>query len=298
MKEETKFPALPTGYREMTDYIEKVFTDRPHFSFSYLGSTVLGKGMPLLSLGDPDADEAYLYVGAHHGMEHVTSSVLLAFADDFLSKAETEGAPPYLVYAVPMLNCDGVDIEIRGVPEDCPLRERLVRMNGSEDFSKWQANARGVDLNHNYDAGFYDYKKIERSLGIAGGAPTKYSGEYPESEPEVGALCNFIRFNDNIRGCLTLHTQGEEIYFGDPSRVRNAEDAAAKIAAATEYRVCRPEGTALYGGMTDFVTSSLGIPCFTIECGKGENPLPSPDVYGIYARLRRLLFTFPSMIGA
>ena len=31
----------------------------------------------------------------------------------------------------------------------------------SDDFSHWQANARGVDLNHNYDSGFYEYKKIE-----------------------------------------------------------------------------------------------------------------------------------------
>ena len=298
MKKEYVYPALPTGYREMTDYIESELSGMAHLAFTYLGSTLLGKGIPLLSLGDADAKEAYLYVGAHHGMEHITSSVLLTFAKDFLEETKADGAPSYLIYVVPMLNCDGVDIEINGAPEGCPLRERLLRMNGSEGFSKWQANARGVDLNHNYDAGFRRYKEIEGGLGITGGAPTKYSGEYPESEPEVGALCNFIRFNANIKGCLTLHTQGEEIYFGDSSRVPGAEEIAARLGELTGYKVCRPEGTALYGGMTDWVTSSLGLPCFTVECGRGENPLPSSGLPAIYSRLRSLLFTFPEAVGA
>lgn len=298
MKKEFVYPAIPTGYREMMNYIEKELSGEPHLAFSYLGSTLFGKGIPLLALGDTEAKEAYLYVGAHHGMEHITSSLLLTFAKDYLEEAKTGGAPPHLIYVVPMLNCDGVDVEINGVPSDCPLRERLIRMNGSEDFSKWQANGRGVDLNHNYDAGFYEYKETERSLGITGGAPTKYSGESPESEPEVGALCNFIRFNGNIKGCLTLHTQGEEIYFGDSSRVPGAEAIAARLGELTGYKVCRPEGSALYGGMTDWATSSLGIPSFTVECGRGENPLPSSDLAAIYSRLRPLLFTFPEALGA
>ena len=297
MEKEYAYPTLPTGYREMTEYIEKELAGSPHLSFTYLGSTVLGKGIPLLALGDTEAKTAYLYVGAHHGMEHITSSLLLTFAKDFNETAKTDGAPPHLIYVVPMLNCDGADIEIRGVPDGCILRERLLRMNGSEDFTKWQANARGVDLNHNYDAGFYEYKRIERELGISNGSRTKYSGEYPESEPEVGAICNFIRFYNNIKGCLTLHTQGEEIYFGDSLRVPDAEQIAGKIGEATGYKVCRPEGTALYGGMTDWVTSSLGIPSFTVECGKGENPLPASCFPHLYSRLRRLFFTFPSMIG-
>ena len=46
---------------------------------------------------------------------------------------------------------------------------------GSEDFTRWQANVRGVDLNHNYDAGFDAYKQLEPSLGITGGGPTRQS---------------------------------------------------------------------------------------------------------------------------
>ena len=63
--------------------------------------------------------------------------------------------------------------------------ERRRRAVPDGDFTHWQANARGVDLNHNYDAGFLEYKQIEAEQGILGGGPTRYSGECPESEPEV-----------------------------------------------------------------------------------------------------------------
>ena len=59
---------------------------------------------------------------------------------------------------VPMLNPDGVSLSLHGLTQDIPaeLRRNLIRANGgSEEFrGRWQANARGVDLNHNYDAAF------------------------------------------------------------------------------------------------------------------------------------------------
>ena len=82
MKKEFVYPALPTGYREMMNYIERELSGEEHLSFSYLGSTLFGKGIPLLALGDTESKEAYLYVGAHHGMEHITSSLLLTIAKD------------------------------------------------------------------------------------------------------------------------------------------------------------------------------------------------------------------------
>ena len=37
------------------------------------------------------------------------------------------------------------------------------------------------------------------------------------------------------------------------------------------------------------------IPAFTLECGKGKNPLPLEQGFSIYTRLRRALFLFPTM---
>mgnify|MGYP001540708298 CR=1 FL=1 len=66
-----------------------------------------------------------------------------------------------------MLNPDGVDLHIGGMWEHFPLRERVLIMNGgSSDFESWQSNARGVDLNHNYNALFKEYKTLERERHI------------------------------------------------------------------------------------------------------------------------------------
>ena len=202
------------------------------------------------------------------------------------------------VCIVPMLNPDGVEYQIHGVSEDHVLYDRLISMNGgSGDFRHWQANARGVDLNHNYQSGFAEYKRIEAERGIFGGAPTRYSGECPESEPETGALCNYIRYRDDLRAVLTLHAQGEEIYYTSRGEsLPESERMARGLARACGYRLAEPDGAASYGGLTDWCIREMRLPSFTVECGKGSNPLPLTDFFSIYVRLRKMLFSAPFLI--
>jgi len=299
--------SVPTDHAALLEFCEYLLDKHEgSLSLSYLGRSLRGRAIPMLTLGNEDAVDGYFYVGAHHAMEWLTSTVLLKFVDDLLCSSEAGGEEygiipsktlsEKFICVVPMLNPDGVELEIHGASEDDPLRGRLIKMNGKDDFTHWQANGRGVDLNHNYDAGFYEYKRLESSLGVEGGARSKYSGLYPESEPEVGALCNYLRFNRNVKGCLTLHTQGEEIYCGSAaSSLSASRPVAEKVASATGYRLGKPSGSALFGGMSDWVTSVLEIPSFTVECGSGENPLPTSDIPSIYRTLRELLFTFPEM---
>ena len=282
----------------------RTLSDRyPFLQFSYLTESVMGKGIPLLRLGE--GEKEIYYIGTHHGAERITAALLIRFLFEFCALVKN-GYPvlgmnvAYILksrslFFVPMLNCDGADIAANGAPKDSLLYSRLVQMNGSEDFTHWQANARGVDLNHNYDAGFAAYKQIERDLGIKGGAPTRYSGEFPESEPETGAICNYLRFN-RPTAVLTLHTQGREIYYTSGGKCPSTSKAAAlRLAKCTGYRMREPEGAAAYGGLTDFCIQKLGIPAFTFECGKGKNPLPQSDLPLLYAEIREALFTFPSM---
>ena len=202
------------------------------------------------------------------------------------------------IYLVPMLNPDGVEYALHGVSESNPMRERVLAMNGGrEDFRHWQANARGVDLNHNYNAGFAEYKRLEGELGILGGAPTRYSGECPESEPEVGYLCNFLRFSGDFDLALSLHTQGEEIYHTSLGEAPPLSERLGNyLAALCEYRLAKPEGPAAFGGFTDWFLREFGKPSFTVECGKGENPLPFSDFPMTYLRIRKMLFMAPMLV--
>lgn len=272
-------------------------------NFTYLTESVMGRGIPLLSLGS--GEKQIFYVGAHHGAERITSAVLVRFLYEFCSYAK-KGIPiegmnlEYImktrtVYVLPMLNPDGVEISVGNISPDSLWYSRLLNMNGSSDFSLWQANANGVDLNHNYDAGFAEYKEIERSLGINAGCATRFSGEAPESEPESGALSAFLRFN-NPTALITLHTQGREIYYTSGGICPKRSAAAAKyMSGISGYKTAVAKGAAAYGGLTDYCIQKLGIPAFTVECGKGKNPLPPSDLHGIYSDVRKMLYAFPTM---
>ena len=297
---------IPFDHTEMMRVLNELTAEYSFLNLAYLGTSILGRPIPIVTVGSGRRE--ILYVGAHHGMEWITSALLCQFLHDLgetITKNRTvRRVSPSVclelckIVIVPMLNPDGVSYQIHGIDADNPLYERLIRINPQgEDFSKWQANARGVDLNHNYNAGFWEYKGLEAENGIREGAPTRYSGEFPESEPEVAALCNWIRYHQELRGILTLHSQGEEIYYRSGGRCAPHTPAIARrVAQLSGYRLSEAEGLASYGGLTDWCAIEERIPCFTLECGKGTNPLPPEDAPAIYRDLRNLFFTFPTFV--
>jgi g-D-glutamyl-meso-diaminopimelate peptidase len=295
----------------MMAILDEFVTRYPGISVTVLGQSIMGRAIPMVHLGASESTSKprrVLYLGAHHGMEWITASVLLRFINEYCELLRSDGMAEGIrvkrleesreIDVVPMLNPDGVEYAIHGVSADNPLRDRLLRMNGgSVDFSHWQANARGVDLNHNYNAGFEEYKRLEAENGILGGAPTRYSGEGAESEPETRALCDFIRYHHDLLGVMTLHTQGEEIFFCNsertPMRIKRIAD---RLSSLCGYRLADTEGLNSFGGLTDWCVQERKLPAFTVECGKGENPLPFSDFRKIYTTIRRMLHTFPLLL--
>lgn len=246
----------------------------PIIKMTDIGHSVMGRNIPALKLGKGNIK--LLYVGTHHGLESITSALLVKFAGELCRQLESNImiygiSPRYIyetrsVYMIPMLNPDGVELGT-------------------------QANANGVDLNHNYNAGFEEYKKIEKKLGIEGPAPTRYSGKYPESEPETRSICSFIRSHLPFRQLFTLHTQGGEIYSGyNGYEPKNSLRTARALARYSGYRHTVPEGTASYGGLKDWYVKEFDLPAYTIECGRGKNPLPINQLCCIYTTLRKMLF--------
>ena len=233
-----------------------------------IGESYLGKNINLIRIGN--GSRKVVYIGSHHAMEWLTSLLLMRFVEDFC-KSRIFGEklygydPEYIlstrtIYIVPMLNPDGVELAINGLGDYNPIRSRLIQMNGgSEDFSNWQANARGVDLNHNYDADFNLLKSLEEKAGITEPCSTRYGGEYPESEPEVSALTSFIRSDSDISLLAALHTQGEVVYWRYKDIVPPKSKMYANlIAKATGYKLEDPdEEIASYGGLNDICSQQL-----------------------------------------
>ncbi len=290
-------------YSQMMSALLELTREHDCLKLSYIGNSILYRPIPLITIGDVSAKKSVLYVSTHHATENICTLSLIRFLEEFAKsyKRKEKSCGISLdfmlkarkIYVIPMLNPDGVEYRLHGIDEQNPLYDRIMKCSGG-DFSSWNANARGVDLNHNYDAGFYEYKMLEKELEITQGA-TKYSGESPESEPESSALASFIRYNsDELCGVLTLHSQGEEIYYKSRGECpKKSEFLVRLISKMTGYKPSDTSGSASYGGLTDWLIGGLGIPSFTLECGRGTNPLPISQAGSIYLRLRELLFTFP-----
>ncbi|MBU3194275.1 M14 family metallopeptidase [Clostridium algidicarnis] len=264
----------------------------PFIERGILGKSVLEKNLYYIKLGN--GPNEVFYNAAHHSLEWITSTLLMKFIEDF-SKAYSEDGiingyrikdifNKSTIYIVPMVNPDGVDLVIDGLKRDNPYYSRLIQWNkGSSDFSKdWQANIRGVDLNHNYDASWALSKQAEVVYGIYGPGPTRYSGPYPESEPETKSLADFTRAH-NFRLVIAYHTQGEVIYWKYLNIIPNDSRKIAEIfSKASGYILSETTGIVSYAGYKDWFIERFVRPGYTIEVGKGKNPLPISQFDKIY----------------
>ena len=291
-------------YGLMMRYID-VFMRRYDFlGVTSIGCTVMGKSIPMITLGK--GKSAVLYVGAHRACEWLTSIVLLRFINEYCELYKNQNriynnTLDYLysektLYIVPMLNADGVDYRINGVNDKNILYDRLLRMNEpcGRDFSAWEANGRGVELSLNYNFDFGKNKKNEGERGIFSGAPSGYSGTSPESEPEVGALCNFLRFNASVEGVISLGIGKNTVAYSLADEAKKHIGAASCLSRMSGYSL---EGeSAGAGGFCEWCMSELSVPVFEIKCGGTPKAFSSDMPFEIYADLREPLFRFPFVI--
>ncbi len=247
----------------------------------------------IFALGFGSLRFSRLFVGATHGSEWLTASALLRFAEEIGERAEKdEGFANSLdkngIIIVPCLNPDGCEIAILGEKGAYP-REEFIKRISQGDYKHYNANLNGVDLNHNFNAGFFKLKKLEEANGIFSPAKTRYGGLYPQSEPETHALCTLCNLFDP-KVALTLHSQGEEIFYEYENYTPpQSKKIAEKLAQVSGYKLSHQTGLASHGGFKDWFIKEKRRPAFTIEMGKGENPLPVNDFEKIYQKLNPIL---------
>lgn len=294
---------LDYTYEIMVRDIQGLQNRYPFIEVGIAGKSVLGKNLYTLKLGSGPAE--VFYNGAHHALEWITSPLLMKFTENF-AKAYMEGHKlrgydlkdiwkQNTIYVMPMVNPDGVDLVINGLQRDNPFYEQLIAWNkGRMNFgSVWEANIRGVDLNHNYDAGWELSKQAEPAYGVYGPGPTRFSGPYPESEPETKTVVQFTK-NHNFRLVIAYHSQGEVIYWTYQDKTPSeAERIARLFSQVSGYAMAEPTGITSFAGYKDWFIDKFRKPGFTIEVGSGENPLPISQFPKIYQDNEELLLAPP-----
>ena len=253
-----------------------------------IGRSVAGQELICLTAaGGTGAAGKLMMNGSHHANEWITTPLLLKFMEQYAKALAFGGSvggadaaalqKSCTLFAVPMVNPDGVDLVTGAISSG-------VWYDGAKGIAAsfpripfpagWKANIMGTDLNLNYPAGWEQARQIKYAQGFDRPAPRDYVGPAPLSAPESAALAAFSQ-REQFDRTLSFHTQGEVIYW----RYRNiepagAEELARKMSAVSGYAVADVPFESGFAGYKDWFVQTFCKPGYTIEAGRGENPLP------------------------
>jgi g-D-glutamyl-meso-diaminopimelate peptidase len=263
-----------------------------------IGTSVMGNPINAIVLGSPDAGARILVQAEIHAREYISSLLALRQAETLLKAASLNASYNKInissllqnveIWIVPMSNPDGARLVTEGlgaVPASMPeLKASLRAMNnGSGDFTRWKANANGVDLNRNFDAGWRLDSKYPKP------GRENYGGTQPFSEPESIALRDLTVTKD-FALTLSYHSSGQMIYWYDPNGENDLNlYMAGEIKALSGYRVLSVSSQGFDGGFRDWYVNQYHRPGMTVEVGSGYCPLPLSSFAGIWQRDRFIM---------
>ena len=288
---DTSRPITATGCDRI---IKQIVATYPFCRTELLAATAFARPISTLVIGQ--GPRKVLYTAAHHANEWITALVLLKFAEDLAAAVVAKGqlfgvdAAELLeaatIYMVPMVDPDGVDLVVGAIREDTlqyDLARRIARNYPEIPFpAGWKANLLGVDLNLQYPAGWLQAREIKFSQGFTRPAPRDYVGRAPLDQFETKALSGYTQAIDPAL-ILAYHTQGGEIYWQfDGIEIPGARELGQRFAEVSGYTLTDAPYESGFAGFKDWFIKRFRKPGYTIEAGRGENPLPLSQFDEIY----------------
>ena len=233
-------------YKKISRFYERATVEK-----RVIGKSLLGRNIYAVKVGDGFPVGIAVY--AIHGREWLTSRLALEhFRQGVVGS----------VWLVPLANPDGALLSQKGIGSALGKYGGFLSAYSGGELRLWKSNARGVDLNVNFDAEWGKGVKNVRRRGAE-----NYIGEAPFSEPETRALRDFT-LDVSPSYTVSFHTKGEEIYwyFGQSSHTCLRDFTLAQaVSASTGYPLRQTLGSV--GGYKDWCISALQIPALTVECG-------------------------------
>ncbi|WP_437542816.1 M14 family metallopeptidase [Sorangium sp. So ce367] len=214
---------------------------------------------PSTGAGSRERVRTTVILSGIHPLEWIGIEAHLAL----LERLATQDLGGRSILAVPIVNPDGllrVEMNLRAG------RHRYVR-----------GNARGVDLNRNFDAGWYERGLIQRFIGLLFSP-----GSRPASEPEVEAIAHALS-SRRIDRALSLHSTGGAVLYPPAHSLWPVADAAEhhafalRVARAADRRPYRAMsyvrfawGVRKAGLEIDWLHDRHGALSLLVECSRGK----------------------------
>lgn len=288
---DTVVPTDTYTYEQMLADLESIAGAYPELvTLGSIGTSELGRDLPVVILGDVNAEHQVLIHGSIHAREHACTWLLMALVDYWTGN----GIGDYgdvCFHIIPMVNPDGVTIVQTGeLPQelqsvyDRDVAQGYTSLSLTEYAAQWKANGKGVDLNRNFDAGW----ELFADRGSA--SSERYKGEAPFSASEAKALRDYtLKYDFDVT--VSYHAMGSMIYYeyGSRTDVNAASlDLSRTIGNVNGYPSLGSDGLDA-AGYKDWAIDSLGIPSLTIEIGSESAPLKLRELDAVFARNLQVL---------
>lgn len=292
-------------YKEMVSDIkalEKKYGDI--IKSESLGKSWDNRTIYQITLGNPKAKKTVFVQAAIHAREYMVSQLVMKqiefycanyYTGTYKGKGFSQLFDKVCFKIVPMSNPDGVTISQYGPQgiRNSVLRNNIRKMckryaRGRHSYyTIWKANARGVDLNRNFNPYW-------RLLASSQKAPSAfgYKGAGPVSEKESKILVNVVN-KKKPTAVISYHAMGRILYwnFGQIGNARRREISLLNvIRTQTGYmpvggRYNKSHAT----GFGDWVAASKKLPTVTIEIGSVSCPLPTSQFSRVWKENRLVL---------
>lgn len=294
--------SMYTYEQMMTDLEEMANAFPTLLTVNICGTSLDGRAIPEAVLGNQGSGRNICIQASIHAREYINTLVAMEQIEQMLTH-HADGSYSGVSYdellssvcfhILPMSNPDGVTISQMGIDgiRDESLKEILRncyqndldngRTSSEMDYywATWKANARGVDLNRNFDAGWETYE------GVYYPSSDHYKGEAPVSEPETRAIV------DAVHACgavltISYHSTGSVIYwdYGSTGEVYEQDAALVNLVeSVTGYAATSSvQSSQDAAGCSDYFVLAEGIPSVTIENGYGACPIDIGEFPGIW----------------
>jgi len=268
------------SYKDMKKDIEELESKYADYvDVQIIGKTVDNRNIYDVILGNPDAEKAVIFQASIHAREYMTSQLVMEqieyyldhYDEEYKEKTYREIFDKVCVHVVAMANPDGVTISQEGISgiRKASLRKKLKKMYGANRTTIWKANARGVDLNRQFDYKFeYKIKKKYKK-----GAYALYGGKKPVSEKETKTLVKLVN-EVKPKAVVNYHAMGNVIYcnYGGKKKVqKKVYKLAGEIRSLTGYYYM---GLDKSPGFANWLVCKKKIPSCTVEIGRNTTPVP------------------------
>lgn len=238
-----------------------------------IGTSVEGRAIESFTYGD--GATRLLFVGGIHG-GYEWNSVALAYGVMEYLAANPSAVPANIsVTIVPNANPDGV-FKIVGKEG----RVSAADVPASADQSAGRFNARGVDLNRNFDCRWQPESTWRSKMVSAGTAPF--------SEPEAAAIRDLVAAAQPV-AVVFWHSQANAVYASacEAGVLPETRALMSAYAAAAGYPAVESFDAYPVTGAAEDWLASIGVPAITVELATHEGLDWEKNLAGVRALLAR-----------